>query len=70
MKLGPKRFKLKKGDLKIHRGFLSTDVRKVLGRNNSEDTIDYAEVTAWLWKAVQELWDEVQTLRTVQGGEY
>jgi len=69
-KLEPKKFKLKRGDRKIHRGFLSTDVRRILGRNNSEDTIDYAEMTAVLWKAVQELWDEVQTMRTVQGGEY
>lgn len=58
---------------RLHRGFLAQDVREVLGEEfggwseeNGVQGLDYNELTAVLWQAVQELAARVEALEGVR----
>lgn len=87
MSIPPKtyRFKTEPADGPVHWGFLTTDVEEVMGksfagvRTDVQDnpdkiqTLSYTEMIAILWRAVQELSDEVAELheqsRTIRSAQ-
>jgi Chaperone of endosialidase len=74
MAIPPKtyRFKTEPNDGPLHWGFLTTDVQEVMGKGfagvitgddpDHTQTLAYTEMIAILWRAVQELSDEVAEL--------
>lgn len=80
MSIPPKtfRFKSEPNDGPVHWGFLTTDVQETMGKgfagvhtdiaNNSLQALAYNEMIAILWRAVQELSDEVAELHEWRRG--